>query len=804
MALPPAGVRLVAEDANKFDSALKTAGSVLDGFGKTATSVAGAVNSAFSGMASAVGNALRPLGKLFEQIFVSVIRSVVNDAIHQLERFAASVIQAAIKGSELETSISRLGFTLDKVANSAFAPFVNQLSQMVNKAAPAFLGVVQAAESYLGGLGQSALVWGENFINQFAQGMWNAVGQILQVLTDVANMISYWLSPGSPPRILPELDQWGTAAANEFFGGWLKADFGIFNELGGTLTNLIRSIPLPSGNQGDVISRILGTRQGIAAAVEELRTTGTIATSTIDAITAAVGTSDASVRAYLESMVRLQAANETVRQAQEELNRVTAEYEALLRPINDEIAGITEEQQQLADEQRTSLLQLVLQDPNATASEKRQAALEIERLDAERRRRALLAEQAVAVEGAQDQLDAAKTAQELAQEDFNNRRALITMQTEQNNLLREQLRLMEALARGGSIGAGAGPKPPVGGAGKLGINPFDIEPFNIDDLIPSGIQERWQAFTNAVAEAWEQMIARFQPAIDVWNNDVIPAWEGLVKAFEESKPDIIKAIAAIVGFTTESFRTTLPAVFRNLTGAIEALTQIWKNHSKAIIGTITIMSMAVVTIINVLMTTISGIITLALQAIAGAMDIFSAAFRGDWEGVKTAVTETVRTMMRTVLTTITGVLGAITLFLGPALEVIGGFFTTQFAAIRLVVDTVMPAIGLTITTIFNNIRNNVIQPLINKVTEFGQALIDLWDWIQNHVFHIDLPDIPGTNTSGSGGGMSMGPSPTNTSGNPVYNTSNQGPTYNYSPTYQGTPPSPQHDFTVMAVFSSAV
>lgn len=47
--------------------------------------------------------------------------------------------------------------------------------------------------------------------------------------------------------------------------------------------------------------------------------------------------------------------------------------------------------------------------------------------------------------GEQDLLDAAKTLQELAQEDFDARRALVATQTEQDNLRREQLRLLVEL-----------------------------------------------------------------------------------------------------------------------------------------------------------------------------------------------------------------------------------------------------------------------------------------------------------------------------------------------------------------------
>lgn len=791
MAFPPVGVRLVAEDAASFDSALKVAGQVLDGFGATASSAAKVASGALSGMAGVAKSVLDPLGNLFDRIFNQVFRVLVRQAVREVENFIGSLAQAAIAGTELEKNLSRVKIGLDDVSKSSFAPLTNELGDLVAKAAPAFLGVVQAAETYLGGLGQNALAWGSNLITQFAQGMWDAVGQVLSVLTNLANLVSYWLSPGSPPRLLPDIDKWGTAAANEFFGGWAKADFSVFSDLSSTLTALIRSIPIPKSGQMDVVPDILGARQGIAAAVEELRASGSITKQTMDGIVASVGTADASVRSYLEAMIKLQAANADVKQAQDELNKVTKTYQDLLKPVDAEIAGITESQQQLADEQKKSLLQLVLKDPNASLSEKRQAQLEIERLDAEKRRRALLAEQKVAVAGAQTKLDAAKTAQQLAQDEYDARKAVIQVQTDQNNLLREQLRLMETAAAAAAKASGGGGKPVLAG--------FDPTAFDLSKFVPTGIIEKWGEFVAAFEGMWQRVVAALQPAIDMWNDQVVPAWNHLANVITSTIPDIEKAIARFVAFVVLEMGVTLVGVFHNVATSLDSLAVFWDHNHKFILNLVTATFEIILATISVTMLLISGVIAAALQLItgnvSGAMTTMGDTFRtsldailllvgqdGDefvaiWDGVFDLMAVILQKMSDNLNTTLNG-WGAI---VDTKLAEVRGFFKLHLD--EIVSDFTGPL--------------EAIQRIIDKVRE-------LWDFLNTHIFH--FPDsggggsLPKTNTSL--GDSVNAPNPTGSVGSTFNTSSSTGATYNYNPTYAGSAPPPEQGFaTMVALFT---
>lgn len=74
----------------------------------------------------------------------------------------------------------------------------------------------------LAGLARDAFYWGANVVREFAAGITGS-GYVADALQDLGDQISYWLVPGSPPRILPDLTRWGEGAADAYFAGWAEA-----------------------------------------------------------------------------------------------------------------------------------------------------------------------------------------------------------------------------------------------------------------------------------------------------------------------------------------------------------------------------------------------------------------------------------------------------------------------------------------------------------------------------------------------------------------------------------------------------
>lgn len=758
MALPKTGVQLVADGADTFNKAMEAATASVDSFGKSASGAAaqgvstfgkaldagigfvsnlgGSLKSTlgiFGGFGSGVASILNTLGSLFDRVFNQILRVTLRTIIRDVENFIGSMVSASIAGTQLEKDLGRLDESLKEVSKASFAPLVSELGSLVEKAAPSFLGVVQAAETYLGGIGKNALVWGENVVNQFAQGMFDAIGSILSALTSIANLVSYYLSPGSPPRLLPDIDKWGTAAANEFFGGWAKADFTVFNDLSSTLTSLIQS--LPTGNKDtSVIPRILGAREDLAGAVEELRATGSITSATMDKITAAVGTSDASVRAYLESMVRLQAANQGVKDAQDNLNKVTQTYNDLLKPVDAAIAGITEAQQELADQQKKSLLELVLKDPNATANDKRAAQLGIEKIDAEQRRRLLLADQKTAVDAAQAKLDAAKTVQSTAQDEYDARLAQIKVITDTNSLLKQQLQLLESLNKA----AAAGPK---GGAGAPA--PFAIKPFDLSKLVPPDLLKKWDAFTAAFGQMWDRIVAKFQPTIDAINSKLIPAFDNLLQAVQNRLPKIEDEFAKTFAFMVSQSALAGPTIVTNMADALNHLADIIKGHGDTIISIFGFLSRAIFTIFTLMITDISASVSIWLNALSTILDVFSLGFQLKWSEMGTRVLLGFSEFMLTIISTAQ-----------TDLDLVAQLFGTSWAAISKGLQTTWDYISAYAKIAFDSIQSTIVTisgTVTAAINSILWAAVSLYDWLATHVFNfkLNLPELPKWATPGS-------------------------------------------------------
>ncbi|MDI9546965.1 MAG: hypothetical protein QM346_05135, partial [Chloroflexota bacterium] len=71
-------------------------------------------------------------------------------------------------------------------------------------------------------LAADAFHWGANIVRELAAGITGS-DYVAQALDDLAAQLTYWLAPGSPPRLLPDLTRWGMGAADAYFAGWSEA-----------------------------------------------------------------------------------------------------------------------------------------------------------------------------------------------------------------------------------------------------------------------------------------------------------------------------------------------------------------------------------------------------------------------------------------------------------------------------------------------------------------------------------------------------------------------------------------------------
>lgn len=621
--------------------------------------------------------------------------SFVRIANQELIRFIEGLVSAGAAGTTFVSATKTLQDHLDGIARVQLNPLFEQLGQLVTKASPAIEAFTQFALGAFDNLAQGALSWGENVVNQFAQGMWNAVGAVIQSLTNIANLVAYFLAPGSPPRLLPDIDDWGKGAMQAYLDGWGKANFSIFNELAGTIEGYIKSLSANASDTG-LIPRILGAREAIAEAVDQARQTGVVTVDSLNKIYTAAGATTASMQAYVKSVFNLELANAQVTKAQDDLNKVTAEYDALLKPVTDKLGQVSEAQKQLSEDSEISQLKLVAADPNATAAEKRQAQLEIERILTERQQRALVASKGAAVDAAQAKLDASKKGADAAQDQFDTQKALMALQTQQNELIKQQIQLLERLNKASGGGAG-GPKPGGGGGGGV-VPKFSAGGFDLSKLIPPDIKAKLGELVSAFEDAFKAIAAKFQPTIDAINNLLLPAIGRLVKAFQDSWPKIEAVIADLLAFGVIVFGAILPIVINNLAESVDTLTKFWQRHGDTVLAIIDFLGRVIIVTLAGAVLLASAIIDIALRSIEGFFDLASALIRGNW---KEAWDTIVLTVSQNVLT----LLGAIQAFLTQVASIVGldlGQIQATWAAdwelINIAVSTVLTAMSTAINT----------------------------------------------------------------------------------------------------------
>lgn len=502
------------------------------------------------------------------QAIAIAIQEQASDAMGDAERTAGSFqnqlrgLQADIRDTATEIGV-RLLPTATKIISGfkQILPAIEQiaagvafsLAQMVEVGIAFVRALMTAMGVNFGTLADDAGAWGENIVVSLAAGMAAAASAVIAVLNYIGQIIAYWLAPGSPPRLLRDLPMWGASAMTEFMQGWASGDFSVFNDIAGVIESRIRSLAsqIP---ETDLIPRILGARSAIAEAIQQVNEVGEVSEAALQKIFDAAGIASDAIQEYIVTLFELEEATAAVERAQEilqqvqdvtlanwqeiaaelegpirsavenygralgdleranreasraqaELNRLNDEYAAILNPLNAQLQGIRDRQQDLRDEEDLADIRRKLASENLTAAERealmlreKEILLQQQIRDAERQRdtevgaaeeRLEAAEEAqraaeeeaerrreLAVSLAQAEADAASAHLDALQEQADAQRALIDIQTENNRLVEDQLDLLERLAEkaggaGGKVakglkGAGDALKDLLDGAG---------------------------------------------------------------------------------------------------------------------------------------------------------------------------------------------------------------------------------------------------------------------------------------------------------------------------------------------------
>ncbi len=496
-------------------------------------------NGAMGGMSNAVETLQLVIGSALLPVLTALL-NVASGAINQVTTFAQAIMGSA-------DAFQSLGPVAQFVVNA-----------------------LQAVGQVFVDIAGQAVAWGENIVSQLASGMMGAAGAVMDVLGNIGAMIANLLMPGSPPKLLPELDSWGAGAMTAYMEGWGQGDFSIFNSISDTIKSALDGIAKATGDKGmNVAGMVMGSQDDIARAINEIHTLGSVSEETFNAIISAAGPAGPQVSELVRAYLDLEAATQDVASAQAELNGVMEEYAAKLDPLNAQLKDIQNQKQAIQDQQRLAKLYEEAGAAAQGSAEQQMKLLEIRELETKMQIRATEQERDTAVDAINQKLEAAKKEQAAAQQRVNAQKAMADAQNKTNALIAEQNKAMAGAAGAmKTMATAAGPVAAV------------VEKVNAAVETGNAVIQKADAYYNEAAAAAQTVSPAFQAFASVLGaigqgvlNFLTPLYQAAdaIGAFAVGIDSMAQMTATLVSI----FGPTIGGLIAQTVGVLNNYAQVW-------------------------------------------------------------------------------------------------------------------------------------------------------------------------------------------------------------------------------------
>ena len=411
--------------------------------------------------------------------------------------------------------------------------------------------------------------WGANIVISLANGIIAGATAVINAMAYIYQIIASLLMPGSPPKLLPDIDKWGAAAITVYMEGWRNADFSVFKDISNIVSSFLRSLGDNDIAEKDVIPTILGSRAAIMDTINLVRATGKVTDDMLSNLMSKLGPVSDEFSAFIKNTLMQEAASKRLADAQKRLNDVTMFYDDVLRELNAQLADASDtydENKRLVEIEEAMASGLLTQSEMADLSnERRKILLRQQIRDVEALKDTAVAAEEEKVEAAADEVNA--IAMQIAAQ-----KELINVQIEQNELIKQQIALMERLAesakRGGGGGGGGGQELPIpaggGGGGDLSITDAMSDAIKKAErririrlmLMWKNIASSFRESTAPLTEAWNNIQEKFSVIFDpikeiainafnaignalsyVWTQYIMPIVNGIIDLFQWQLPE---------------------------------------------------------------------------------------------------------------------------------------------------------------------------------------------------------------------------------------------------------------------------
>jgi len=368
----------------------------------------------------------------------------------QVVKFAAVFAVTAVGIAAVVVAVGLLSAALGAVL-SPIGLLITGGGLLVAEWTTGFLSVQVSTMSVLSNLSTAfssfltqLATWGQRAVEIFASGMAAAVEAVASALTAIGNMISYFLQPASPPRIVPDIDKWGEEAANIYLQGWQKADFASLKDFGSNVRTILDNLAGTGQIEKASVPEVQFRANDITAqAIDDIRRFGQVSVQTfsdIGSLGAKVGPAIGSLISRYSEVARSALNYE---RAQSRLNGAMRLFDTILSPLKGRLQGIKDQQQDIADEKELAKLFRILSTPGISSDKQRSTQLRIEEIQLNKQIRLQERQRDVKKDQLESESEQAKGAVDRAEFEIANFKERLGLQEGQNKLLAEQKSLLD-------------------------------------------------------------------------------------------------------------------------------------------------------------------------------------------------------------------------------------------------------------------------------------------------------------------------------------------------------------------------
>jgi len=666
------------------------------------------------------GGALYPV-----MIKIGAIASLITEPLASLATWfeksvdAANASATAIgEGADATSdSLGGMGEAAEDAGESFMTKLVDKISETVNK----------------------MFDWGIKIVTELARGLiQGASTAIIQAINFISRLLTSWFMPGSPPRVAPDIDQWGADTMHEYLAGFTETDFNVLRAIQAPLKSVLTTM----GGLGAIAEEEIGTIWADLSGriIQSMSKTGTVTADILADITAISGEFGDEIIDLIQKQSALADATKKVEDSERALEVARKRQTAAGQKANK---AVLEYNQMLRSGASAEALANKMAEVNAAQEEQQIANADMvtaeERLDASEETLAVMREQAALTE------------------------EMLQTMLELTNAQIESAKAAEAAAEAGGAGGGELETPPTPTTGGGGFDPEGIVD-NMRDAIDAMKEELrsnlgkawapvanlWNAKWSEIKLRWEVFLFRLAGAVANLRKMLQPYWDAIVAFWDENLQPIVDKI-----------KSFFPADFGS-----KFLANLGK--VAAIVGTVIAVVLVAIKIFMIIKTVIMavgaviGFLTNPIFLIIGAIALLVTAWQTNflgirdiaakvWAWIKTAFANVVafltnlwtnlvtgvRNAFSFVANIVTNVMNRIRNIINTVLTAIRGWWERHGESVKTVVSTLWNAI----TTVFKTaigIIVGIVMTIVNTIMViwnafkaiFGTAVAGTWEAIK--------------------------------------------------------------------------